>query len=65
MPKKEEETEYFFELKIEGSSTIYTEEELIDLLYEFLKDKAEFQITQLFQFGRFEKHDEKTRSVQV
>jgi len=45
MPKKEEETEYFFELKIEGSSTIYTEEELIDLLYEFLKDKAEFQIT--------------------
>jgi len=36
---------HWFEIKIQGSSTIYTETELVDLLYEFLKDKAEFQIT--------------------
>ena len=42
MPKEPKEN--FFEIKIIGKSTMYTEEELVDLLYEFLKDKAEFQI---------------------
>ena len=30
--------------RIRGKSTVHTEAELIDLLYEFLKDKAEFKI---------------------
>jgi len=36
--------ENYFEIHITGKSTIYTEAEIIDLLYEFLKDKAEFKI---------------------
>jgi hypothetical protein len=41
MPYKEN----YFEIKITGKSTLYDEQEITDLLYEFLKDKAEFQIT--------------------
>jgi hypothetical protein len=40
MPEKEN----WFEIKVTGSSTIYTEDEIITLIYELLKDKAEFQI---------------------
>jgi len=40
----DESTEHFFDLRIIGSSTTHDEQELIDALYEFLKDKAEFQI---------------------
>ena len=36
--------ENYFEIKIVGKSTLYTEKEIIDLLYEFLKGKAEFKI---------------------
>lgn len=39
MPK-----ENYFEIKIIGKSTTHTEQDLIDLLYELLKDKAEFKI---------------------
>jgi hypothetical protein len=39
MPK-----EHFFEIKIVGKSTTHTEAEIIDDIYEFLKDKAEFKI---------------------
>ncbi|MBA7647022.1 hypothetical protein ES703_54791 [subsurface metagenome] len=40
----DEPKENYFDIRIRGSSTIYTEQELTDLLYEFLKNKAEFQI---------------------
>lgn len=40
----EEPEEHFFDIRIVGSSTTHDEQELIDALYNFLKDKAEFQI---------------------
>lgn len=45
--EEEEDTdpeEHFFEFKIWGKSTTHDEAELRDLLYEFLKGKAEFRI---------------------
>jgi hypothetical protein len=39
-----EEKEHYFEIKIIGKSTLYDETEIIDLLYEFLQNKAEFNI---------------------
>lgn len=33
--------EIYFEIKIYGKSTTHTEDELIDLIYELLSDKAE------------------------
>ena len=43
MAETDEETNDF-DIKIVGSSTIYTEQEIIDLIYEALKDKAIFKI---------------------
>ena len=34
--------QHHFKIKIEGNSSRYTEEELTELLYNFLSDKAEF-----------------------
>jgi len=36
--------ENYFEIKVWGKSTTHTEQEITDLIYELLKDKAEFQI---------------------
>ena len=36
--------EHYFEIKISGKSTTHEEWELIDAIYELLKDKAEFEI---------------------
>lgn len=33
--------EHHFKFEIEGKSNIYTEDELLDLLYSFLKSRAE------------------------
>lgn len=41
------EKENYFDVRIQGKSTLYTEQEIIDLLYEFLKDKAEYQIVEV------------------
>lgn len=41
MRRVERSKEHYFEIKLKGKSKKYTEEELRDLLYEFLKDKAE------------------------
>ncbi len=37
--------EKFFEIKIVGKSTTHEEWEIIDLIYNLLSDKAEFQIS--------------------
>ena len=36
--------EKFFDIKIWGKSTILDEAEIVDIIYEALKDKSEFQI---------------------
>jgi hypothetical protein len=40
---EEDEKENYFEIKIWGKSTIYNESEIVDMIYELLKNKAEFQ----------------------
>lgn len=40
----EEPEEKYFEIKIVGKSTTHTEREIIDAIYQVLKDKAEFKI---------------------
>ena len=34
----------WFKIKVTGSSTIYTEDEIVKLIYELLKGKAKFLI---------------------
>lgn len=36
--------ENFFDIRITGKSTVMAEDEIVDLIYEKLKDKAEFQV---------------------
>lgn len=36
--------ENYFEITIKGKSTIHTEQEIIDLIYDLLKDKATFSL---------------------
>lgn len=44
MVHKIKEKEKFFDVRIVGKSTMLDENEVVDLLYEALKNKAEFKI---------------------